>query len=140
MYAIVESGGKQYKVQAGQTIEVERLAVPVGETVELDRVLLVSSDGDVFVGNPTLVDAQVRATVVDHILGRKTIAFRYIPKEHVRRTRGHRQSLTRLYIEEVIMKGQSKKVAKKTAVKKTAKKRTAQKRTTKRRTTRRRKK
>ncbi len=101
MYAVVESGGKQYKVAVGQTIDVESLPAQVGETVELDRVLMVAEGENVSVGRPTLENARVKARVVAHGRGRKVIAFRYMPKERLRRKRGHRQNYTRLYIEAI---------------------------------------
>ncbi len=99
MYAVVETGGKQYKVTVGQTVDVERLAQQVGETVVLDRVLMVSADGDVRVGQPVLEGVTVSATVVLQDRARKVISFKYRAKERYRRTIGHRQEFTRLRID-----------------------------------------
>jgi len=101
MYAIVETGGKQYRVQVGQTVQVERLDVEAGGTVELDRVLLVAGDEGVQVGTPVLESARVVATVVDHVRGPKLIVFKYRAKERYRVKKGHRQELTRLRIEAI---------------------------------------
>ncbi len=101
MYAIVETGGKQYRVQVGQTVQVERLDVEAGDTVELDRVLLVAGDEGVQVGTPVLESARVVATVVDHVRGPKLIVFKYRAKERYRVKKGHRQELTRLRIEAI---------------------------------------
>ena len=101
MYAIIETGGKQYKVQEGDIINVEKLAVAEGESVTLDQVLLVAKDGDVKVGTPTVAGASVVAKVVEHGKGDKVIAFRYKPKKHVRVKKGHRQPYTKLAIEKI---------------------------------------
>ena len=104
MYAIVESGGKQYKAVPGATIEVDRLSIEEGSSYEIDQVLLVVDGEDVKVGTPTVDGASVKATVVDHFKGQKILVFKYIPRERVRRRRGHRQQYTRLQIEEIAVK------------------------------------
>lgn len=101
MYAVVETGGKQYKVMPGQTVDVEKLPAEAGQTVELDRVLLISEDDKVAVGNPTVEGAKVVATVVAQIKGDKIIVFKYKPKTRYRRKTGHRQNYTRLAIKEI---------------------------------------
>jgi large subunit ribosomal protein L21 len=103
MYAIVETGGKQYRVQRGQIIDVERLPAEVGEEVELGQVLLVADDGEVKVGQPTVEGAKVHATVLRHDKARKIIVFKYKPKKRYRRKAGHRQHFTRLRIEEIVV-------------------------------------
>ena len=103
VFAIIETGGKQYRVSEGETIEVEKLDVPVGEKVTLDRVLMVGDGEAMRVGQPLVEGAQVRARVVDQRLGRKVIVFKYKPKIRYRRKTGHRQSLTRLQIEEILV-------------------------------------
>lgn len=103
MYAIVETGGKQYRVQKGQVIDVERLPAEVGEEVELDQVLLVADDGEVRVGQPTVEGAKVRATILRQDKARKIIVFKFKPKERYRRKAGHRQRFTRLRIEEIVV-------------------------------------
>jgi large subunit ribosomal protein L21 len=102
MYAVVETGGKQYKVSSGETIEVEKLPLEVGQKVELDRVLLVSGE-KVRVGNPTVEGAKVMATVAGQGKGKKVIVFKYKPKERYRRKAGHRQAYTRLRIDKIIV-------------------------------------
>jgi len=101
MYAVVETGGKQYKVTVGETIDVERLKVDIGETVELDRVLMVANGEQVQVGSPVVDGASVSATVVDHDRARKVIIFKYRAKQRYRRKTGHRQDYTRLRIDEI---------------------------------------
>ena len=101
MYAIVESGGKQYRVTVGQTIEVEKLPAAAGESVTLDKVLLVGEGEDVKVGQPTVQNASVSATVMKHGLKRKVIIFHFMPKQRYRVKRGFRQEYTRLRIDEI---------------------------------------
>ena len=103
MYAIVETGGKQYWVQREKIINVERLPAQVGEKVVLDKVLLVAHDGQVTVGQPTVEGAKVRATVLRHDKARKVIVFKMKPKERYRRKAGHRQQFTQLRIEEIVV-------------------------------------
>ena len=97
-YAIVETGGKQYKVAPGDTIRVETLPADVGDRVELTEVLLVSDDGDVSVGSPTLPDRKVDAEVVGVGRADKIIVFKYKAKTRYRRRNGHRQPYTDLKI------------------------------------------
>lgn len=113
MYAILETGGKQYKVRPGDTLQVEKLAVEPGETVELDRVLMLggNDDGEARFGSPLLDGAKVIAEVIDQRRGPKTIVFKYKAKVRYRRKTGHRQSLTILRIKEI--KGASRGKAKK---------------------------
>ncbi len=101
MYAVVKSGGKQYRVAVGEMVDVEKLPAAPGDTVTLDQVLLVSGDNDVQIGQPMLSGASVKATVVSHGLGRKDVIFHYRPKERYRVKRGHRQPYTRIRIEEI---------------------------------------
>ena len=101
MYALVEAGGKQYKVTVGQIVDVERLLADVGETIDLDRVLLVCDGEAVQVGRPILEEAKVSAMVMDHGKGDKVIVFKYRPKQRYRVKRGHRQEYTRLRIDAI---------------------------------------
>lgn len=103
MYAVVETGGKQYKVSAGETVEVDKLPLEVGEKVELGRVLLLSNGEEVRVGQPTVEGAKVLATVTDHVKGPKLIVFKYRPRQRYRRKKGHRQTYTRLTVDEIVV-------------------------------------
>ena len=103
MYAVVETSGKQYKVSAGEIVEVDKLSLEVGEKVELDRVLLVADGEEVRVGQPIVEGAKVLATVTDHVKGSKIIVFKYGPSQRYRRKKGHRQAYTRLTIDEIIV-------------------------------------
>src|SRR5919205_1052217 len=108
MYAILETGGKQYRVQPGDTINVERLPAEPGETLELGSVLLLAGDGErARVGMPSVPGAIVRAEVLEHGRGDKIIVFRYKSKVRYRRKTGHRQALTRLRITDILVDGQS---------------------------------
>jgi large subunit ribosomal protein L21 len=105
IYAIIETGGKQYKVAPGQTVDVERLDVAEGASVELDRVLLIAREDKIAVGSPTLNGAKVMATSQGEGRGKKIIVFKYKPKVRYRKKTGHRQSYTRLTIDEIVEPG-----------------------------------
>lgn len=114
IYAIIETGGKQYKVAPGQTIDVERLGVDEGGTVELDKVLFIADGDKVTVGTPTIDGAKVIATSQGDGKGNKVIVFKYKPKVRYRKKTGHRQLYTRLAIDKIVgpeaMPGEPKKV------------------------------
>ena len=97
-YAIVKTGGKQYRVQTGDTIRVESLPNTVGEPVELNEVLLVSEDGRVTLGSPTVPGAAVTAEVLENGRGKKLVIFKYKAKTRYRRRNGHRQGYTDLKV------------------------------------------
>ncbi|MCL1790196.1 MAG: 50S ribosomal protein L21 [Peptococcaceae bacterium] len=102
MYAVIETGGKQYTVRQGDVISVEKLAVAEGDSLEIDRVLLLGGD-QVQVGTPLVKGAKVTAKVLEHGKNKKVIVFRYKPKKHVRVKKGHRQPYTKLSIESIIV-------------------------------------
>ena len=97
MYAIVQTGGKQYKVEQGDQIQVEKLDAEVGSEVSFDT-LLVSDDAGVKVGKPVLEGVIVKAKVIEHGKGKKVIVFKYKPKKDSRKKRGHRQPYTKVEI------------------------------------------
>lgn len=101
MYAVIESGGKQYRVEEGATLQVEELDAEPGTAVTLDRVLLIADGKNVMVGAPVVKGASVQATVVRHGRGKKVIVFKYKSKAHQRRKRGHRQNFTALRIDKI---------------------------------------
>ncbi len=105
IYAIVETGGKQYRVAPGQVVDVDRLDVAEGTTIELDRVLLLSEGDDVTVGTPVVEGAKVVATSQGDGRGKKIIVFRYKAKVRYRRKTGHRQGYTRLAIDKIVGPG-----------------------------------
>jgi len=106
IYAIVETGGKQYKVTPKQKIEVHRLSIPENTIVELDKVLLIGDSQDTVIGNPTIKGAKVIATSLGEAKGDKIIVFKYKAKVRYRKKRGHRQIYTRLSINEIIKPGE----------------------------------
>lgn len=97
-YAIIETGGKQYRVSVGDVLSVEKLESEPGADVTFDRVLLVGGDGATRVGTPVVEGASVVATVQEQYRGEKIVVFKYKPKKRYRRKTGHRQSLTRLAV------------------------------------------
>lgn len=101
MYAIVEVGAKQYNVKAGDIIEVEKQATSEGKEITLNKVLLVSKDEKIEVGQPYLKGAQVRAMVLKQLKSRKTVSFKYRRRKASHWKKGHRQQLTRLQIKEI---------------------------------------
>jgi large subunit ribosomal protein L21 len=107
MYAVIETGGKQYRVSPGQTVEVELLPAEPGATVTLDRVLMVSADGRTLVGQPTVSGAHVVGTVSHEGRGPKVIVFKYKSKKRYRRKTGHRQDYTYLTITDIQAEGKS---------------------------------
>ncbi|KAB3531430.1 50S ribosomal protein L21 [Alkaliphilus serpentinus] len=101
MYAIVETGGKQYRVQEGDTLFVEKLNAAEGEVVVLDTVLAVSKDGVLTLGTPVVEGAKVEAKVAAQGKGKKVVIFKYKPKKDYRKKQGHRQPYTKLLIEKI---------------------------------------
>ncbi|NMA69669.1 MAG: 50S ribosomal protein L21 [Desulfitobacterium sp.] len=101
MYAIIETGGKQFRVEQGQTLFVEKLDANVGDTVTIDKVLLVEKDGEVKVGTPVVDGAKAVLKVVEHGKGKKVIVFKYKPKKNYRRKQGHRQPYTKVVVEAI---------------------------------------
>ena len=102
MYAIVKCGGRQYRAEEGHSFVVEKLPYEVGEKIDLDEVLLVSDGGDVSVGQPVVGGASVKATIVEQFRGKKIFVWKYRPRKRYRRRQGHRQSYTRLRVDEII--------------------------------------
>jgi large subunit ribosomal protein L21 len=102
MYAIIKSGGKQYRVKAGEQVRVEALAAEVGSTVSLEEVLLVGTGDGVKVGAPLVSGAKVNATVVSHGRDDKVRIFKLRRRKHYQKTQGHRQSYTELRIDDIV--------------------------------------
>jgi large subunit ribosomal protein L21 len=102
MYAVIKTGGKQYRVRPGDSIEVEKLPYEVGEQIELDEVLLVANGSGAKIGKPLVKGAKVKATVTRQAKGRKVIVFKYRPSKRYRLKRGHRQNYTCLRIDEIV--------------------------------------
>lgn len=101
MYAVIKTGGKQYTVEEGEVIDVDKLDVAEGESVEFNDVLVVSKEGDTQIGQPILADAKVVGTVLKQKKGKKLLVFKYKPKKGYRKRRGHRQLLTSVRIKQI---------------------------------------
>lgn len=110
-YAVIRTGGKQYKINEGDVIDVERLADTANKSITFSEVLLVSSDGNVELGSPLLTGVTVKGTIVDNVRGEKIRVAKYKAKVRYRRVTGHRQALTRVKIESIDFAG-AKKVIK----------------------------
>jgi large subunit ribosomal protein L21 len=100
-YAIVESGGKQYRAVEGGTLEVDRLPVETGANVKLEQILLLADGESITVGTPVIKDFPVWTTVLEHFKGEKVTIFNYSPKKRIRVKTGHRQNYTRLLVEQI---------------------------------------
>ena len=107
MYAVVRTGGKQYRVAAGDTLEVEKLEGDIGDMISIDDVLLVSNGDRVISGQPVVANAAVQAVISGQYRGPKILSFRYRAKKRIRVRKGHRQYLTRLEIASVNLDGES---------------------------------
>jgi large subunit ribosomal protein L21 len=101
MFAVIKSGGKQYRVTPGQTIRLEKMAGEVGSKVKLSEVLLVDNDGNISIGAPLVANASIEATVVEHDRSKKILVFKKKRKKQYRRTRGHRQDFTAVRIDKI---------------------------------------
>ena len=111
-YAIVESGGKQYRAVEGQSIDVDRLSDEQGAKVEIERVLLMADGEEFLIGTPVVSGINVKATVVEHFRGPKVFRFKYSPKKRIRVRGGHRQQYTRLMVDFIGRPGEERKVEK----------------------------
>ncbi len=107
MFAVIKSGGRQYKVSVGQRLEVNRLPVEVGKQVQFEEVLLISDAANTMVGTPLVENAMVLATATEHGRGEKLIVFKYKSKKRYRHRRGHRQELTIFTIDDIVADGKS---------------------------------
>ncbi len=109
MYAIVEISGKQYKVQEGDIVFVERLEAEEGNELTFDKVLFVSDDSKISIGEDVVKGAKVKATVIGHGKAKKMIVYKYKAKKNERKTRGHRQPFTKIQIEKISVTSRAKK-------------------------------
>ncbi len=106
MYAIIEACGRQYKVQEGETVFFEKLGTEEGKKVSFDKVVLVSDNGKIQVGNPYVTGAKVEGKVISNGRGKKILVFKYKAKKNERKTRGHRQDYTKVEITSVKVKAE----------------------------------
>jgi large subunit ribosomal protein L21 len=111
MYAVIKTGGKQYKVEAGATLRVEKLLGEVGSKVVIDKVLMINDGENTTIGAPLIAGATVNATVVSHGRADKVMIFKFRRRKHYRKTQGHRQSFTEILIDDVNGKGAVAKAA-----------------------------
>lgn len=102
MFAVIEAGGKQHKVEPGQLVRVAHMTGEVNDEVRLEKVLMLSGDGGVTIGTPAVAGAAIRATIVSQIKDKKIVVFKFKSKKRYRKTRGHRTQLTLLKIEEIL--------------------------------------
>jgi large subunit ribosomal protein L21 len=105
MYAVIKTGGKQYKVEAGATLKVEKLLGEVGSKVVIDKVLMIADGENTTIGAPLIAGATVNATVVSHGRADKVMIFKFRRRKHYRKTQGHRQSFTEIQIGEILAAG-----------------------------------
>jgi large subunit ribosomal protein L21 len=108
MYAVIKTGGKQYKVAAGDYLKVEKLDGDVGSKVVIDKILMVADGDNVTIGSPLVAGAKVNATVLSHGKGDKVMIFKFHRRKHYRKTQGHRQSYTEIQIDDINGKGAAK--------------------------------
>jgi len=105
-YAIIETGGKQLRVEPGRFYDIELLHVEPDTDITIDKVLFVQNDGDVTIGQPFIEGATVEGTVMRHRRGKKVIVYKMKPKKKTRKKRGHRQEITRLMIDSITLNGE----------------------------------
>jgi large subunit ribosomal protein L21 len=105
MYAVIKTGGKQYKVAAGEKLKIEKLAGDVGSKVVIDKVLMINDGENTTIGAPLIAGATVNATVLSHGRADKVMIFKFRRRKHYRKTQGHRQSFTEILINDVNGKG-----------------------------------
>ena len=103
MYAIIETGGKQYRVSEGDVLSIEKVEIEEGQAIEFDRVLTVVKNGEVKIGTPVVTGAKVSGQVVEHGRGKKILVFKYKAKSNYRRRQGHRQPFTKIKIESIAL-------------------------------------
>ena len=102
-YAIVEISGRQFWIETGKYYDLNRIPTELGKEIILNRVLFVNNDGELLVGKPYLESVKVKGKILEHLRSRKTIVYKMRPKKKTRKKQGHRQELTRVFIEDIIM-------------------------------------
>jgi len=103
MYAVIKASGKQYKVEPGQKLELDRVSAEPGDVIDLTDVLFYSNDGQATVGDPTISGACVKAEVIEHFRGPKLIVFKMKRRKRSRVKKGHRQEMTRLKVTDIVL-------------------------------------
>ena len=102
-YAIVEISGRQFWVETGKYYDFNRISIELGKQITLNRVLLFNNDGDVLIGNPYLKSVKITGKILEHFRGKKNIVYKMRPKKKTRKKQGHRQELTRVFIEDIVI-------------------------------------
>jgi large subunit ribosomal protein L21 len=102
-YAIVEISGKQFWIEIGKYYDFNKIPIELGKQITLNRVLLFNNDGDVLIGKPYLKNVKITGKILEHFRGKKTIVYKMRPKKKTRKKQGHRQELTRVLIEDIII-------------------------------------
>ena len=102
-YAIVEISGRQFWIEIGKYYDFNRISTKLGKQITLNRVLLLNDAGTLLIGNPYLESVKIKGTILEHLRGKKTIVYKMRPKKKTRKKQGHRQELTRVLIEDIII-------------------------------------
>jgi large subunit ribosomal protein L21 len=102
-YAIVEISGRQFWIETGKYYDFNRISTDLNKEITLNRVLLLNNDGNILVGQPYLESVKIKAKILEHLRGKKTIVYKMQPKKKTRKKQGHRQELTRVFIEDIII-------------------------------------
>jgi large subunit ribosomal protein L21 len=102
-YAIVEISGRQFWIEAGKYYDFNRIPADLGKQITLNRVLLLNNEGDLLIGKPYLESVKIKGKILEHLRGKKTIVYKMRPKKKTRKKQGHRQELTRVFIEDIII-------------------------------------
>ena len=102
-YAIVEISGRQFWIEKGKYYDFNRIPTELGKEISLNRILLLNNEGDVQIGKPYLENVQIKGKILEHLRGKKTIVYKMRPKKKTRRKQGHRQEITRVLIEDIVI-------------------------------------
>ena len=102
-YAIIEISGRQFWIETGKYYDFNRISSELGKEITLNRVLLLNNEGEVLIGKPYLESVQVKGKILEHLRGKKTIVYKMRPKKKTRRKQGHRQEITRVLIEDIVV-------------------------------------
>ena len=103
-YAIVEISGRQFWIETGKYYDFNRIPAELGKQITLNRILLLNNKGDISIGKPYLENIQIKGKILEHLRGKKTIVYKMRPKKKTRKKQGHRQELTRVLIQDIIIK------------------------------------
>ena len=102
-YAIVEISGRQFWIESGKFYDFNRIPTELGKQITLNRILLLNDEGNVLIGQPYLESVKIKGKILEHFRGKKKIVYKMRPKKKTRKKQGHRQELTRVFIEDIIM-------------------------------------